>query len=119
MNIMNYVFFANTPDTAAEICRDVGAIGQILGVVNTVMTIIYIAVPVILILMGSIDLIKAILQSDDKKMKEAQGMLWKRLAYGALIFLLGVIITFVIDLIGQADYQQCMRDHVETPQFDE
>jgi len=90
---MDYVFLLNA---ATQIDACTGTLARIMGLVNSVMTVIYIAVPIILILMGSIDLIKAILQSDDKKMKEAQGMLWKRLMYGALIFFLGLIIQFVI-----------------------
>jgi len=88
-----------------------GALAQIMRLVNTVLMVIYVAVPIILIIMGSIDLIKAILQSDDKKMKEAQSLLWKRLMYGALIFFLGIIIQFVVfDVILSGDNNESLRN---------
>ena len=92
---MEFIFLANT-GVHADVINCTGALATVMRLVNNVMMIIYIAVPIILIIMGSIDLIKAILQSDDKKIKEAQSLLWKRLLYGALIFFLGVIIQFVV-----------------------
>ena len=40
--------------------------------------IIWIGIPIVLILMGTIDLGKAVLASDDKEIKAAQGRLFKR-----------------------------------------
>ena len=86
------------------------AINQIMRIIDRILVVIYIAVPVILIIMGSIDLIKAILQSDEKEMKKAQQLLWYRLAYGALVFLLGIFISFVLRTIAGADFQNCLNE---------
>jgi len=91
------------------------ALVRIMSLVNSALTVIYIAVPIILIIMGSIDLLKAILQSDDKKMKEAQSLLWKRLLYGALIFFLGIIVQFVIfDIIRPSGITRACWNETQT-----
>ena len=82
------------------------AIGRILQVVHSIMTVLYIAVPVLIILWGTFDLLKAVVANDDKKMSEAWKMVMKRLIYGVAIFLLGIITTTVLDMAG-ANYNKC------------
>ena len=81
-----------------------------------VFSIIQIGIPIILIVMGSIDLGKAVLSSDDKKIKEAQGMLIKRCISAVLVFFVVTIVTLVMNLIattedddvtGGADWRKC------------
>lgn len=80
-----------------------------------VLKIIYIGIPIIIILMGSIDLGKAVLASDDKEIKAATGRLVKRIIYGAVIFLLVLIVNIVMNLVAtagnsdvvQSDWRAC------------
>lgn len=65
--------------------------------------IIWIGIPIILILMGTIDLGKAVMASDDKEIKAAQGRLIKRVIYAVIIFFMVTIVSLVMDLIGTAD----------------
>lgn len=68
--------------------------------------IIWIGIPIILILMGTIDLGKAVISSDDKEIKASTGRLVKRIVYAVIIFFMVTIVSLVMSLItksGDAD----------------
>ena len=73
---------------------------KVLQLSNTVVNIMQIAVPIILIIMGSIDFVKAISSQKEDDIKKAQGMFIKRLIMGALVFFIFVIVKLLISLIG-------------------
>ena len=73
---------------------------KVLELSNTVINVLQIAVPVILIIMGSIDFLKAVSSSKDDDIKKAQGMFIKRLVMGALVFFVFVIVKLLISAIG-------------------
>ncbi len=73
---------------------------KVLQLSNTVINVLQIAVPVILIIMGSIDFLKAVSSSKDDDIKKAQGMFIKRLVMGALVFFVFVIVKLLISAIG-------------------
>lgn len=70
---------------------------------NIVKWIKYI-IPVIVIVLGIIDFIKAIASSSDDEMKKAQGRFIKRLVAAALIFIIPFIIEFILDKTGFSEY---------------
>ena len=65
-------------------------------------TIVQVAVPIILVIMGSIDLFKGITAGKEDEMKKGQQMFIKRLVVGIIIFLVVVIVKFVISLVADA-----------------
>ena len=65
-------------------------------------TVLKIVIPIILIVLGMIDLAKAVMSNDDKVMKEAQGKLIKRIVYAVIIFFVVAIVQFVFGLLGSA-----------------
>ena len=65
-------------------------------------TVIKIAIPVILVIMGMIDLSKAVMSNDEKQMKESQGKLIKRLIYGVLVLLVVSIVQIIFGTISDA-----------------
>lgn len=80
--------------------------GPVQGVFTTigwVFFILKIVVPIILIVMGSIDLAKAVAASKDDEIKKAVGSLVKRAVLGVLIFFIPTILSFVVELIGGDD----------------
>ena len=68
---------------------------KVLQLSNTVVNIMQIAVPIILIIMGSIDFVKAISSQKEDDIKKAQGMFIKRLIMGALVFFIFVIVKLL------------------------
>lgn len=73
---------------------------KVLQLSNTIINIMQIAVPVILVLMGTVDLVKAISSQKDDDIKKAQGVFIKRLIMGALVYFVVVIVKLLISIIG-------------------
>lgn len=57
-------------------------------------------IPVIVIILGLLDFIKAVGTDKDEEMKKAQGKFVKRLIAAALIFIVPLILGFVLDKMG-------------------
>lgn len=70
---------------------------------STAVTIVQIAIPIILILMGSIDLFKGITAGKEDEMKKGQQMFIKRLAVGAIIFFVVIIVKFLISIVADSE----------------
>ena len=68
-----------------------------------VFPIIQIGIPIILILMGSIDLGKAVLSSDDKEIKGATSKLIKRAIAAIAVFFVVTIVTLLMDIFAKTD----------------
>lgn len=65
--------------------------------------IIQVGIPIILIVMGTIDLGKAVISSEEKEVKAAQGRLIKRCIYAVAIFFMVTLVTIVMGLLSKAD----------------
>ena len=104
MNMMLFqILDANTanPDTA---CKGFDFVIRIIK--NGLFPVLQIGIPIILIVLGTLDLGKAVISSDDKAVKEAQGKLIKRCIYAILVFFIVTIIsllfTMVSDIVGDS-----------------
>ena len=69
----------------------------------TIVNAIKILVPILLIIFGMMDLMKAVTAGDEKVMKEAQGKLIKRAIYAVLVFLVIAIVQTVFSTLAKAD----------------
>lgn len=69
------LFLANK--TASSVCT--GGIASVVGLAKMVIKVLQLVVPIGLIIMGTIDMAKAVIAGDEKKMKEAQNHLLKEL----------------------------------------
>ena len=68
-----------------------------------VMPILQIGIPILLIVMGSIDLGKAVLSSDDKEIKGATGKLVKRAIAAVAVFFVVTIVQLLMGLFTKTD----------------
>ena len=66
--------------------------------IGKVIRIILIVIPVIIVLLGTLDLGKAVMAGEDKEIKEAQKMFVKRLIYGVVIFFIPYLVAGVYSL---------------------
>ena len=64
-----------------------------------VLRIIWIGIPILLIVMGTVDLGKAVISSDDKEIKASTGRFVKRIVYAIVIFLMVTIVNLVMNII--------------------
>ena len=90
-------------------CDDTGStLVQVIALVRFILNIICIAVPIIMILMGTIDLFKAVTAGKDDDIKKKQKALITRIIAGVLVFLVPTIVMLIMSLLGAGgDWKQC------------
>lgn len=71
--------------------------GQIPNIISTVVLVLKIAVPVLLIIMGMIDMAKGVIAQKDDEIKKGQQIFFKRLIAGALVFFIITIVQFAVN----------------------
>ena len=60
-----------------------------------------IGIPILLIVLGTIDLGKAVISSDEKEVKASQNRLIKRFIYAAAVFFVVTFVTVVMNIVSQ------------------
>ena len=90
---------------ASAICNRFAPIVQVFGYV---FLLIKIATPIILIVVGMIDMTKAITGKDEDAIKKAQNKLIKKAIAAVSVFLVCTIVnTLMTVIIGNTDYKEC------------
>lgn len=99
------LFLAKT--AAGDICT--GGISEAIGLAKMVIKVLQIAVPIGLIVMGTIDMAKAVIAGDEKKMKEAQKPFVKRIIAAVIVFLIPIIVNMILSFVtkGNSDWIDC------------
>ncbi len=72
----------------------------IVKVIVKVIKVFMVVIPILLILYGTIDLGKAVMASDEKEVKAAQGRLIKRFIYAALVFFVPMLVGVVMNVVA-------------------
>ena len=80
------------------LCTD--EMSVVVGAVKTIFTLIQVAIPGVLIVLGTIDMFKAMASGDEKKTKEAQKTFIRRLIYAVVAFLIPFIIRLVFSFVA-------------------
>lgn len=89
---------------------DVGVdISDFMSVFRLVITVIQYAVPVALILWGSIDLFKSITTGKDDEIKKKQTLLFKKVLSAVIVFLLPWLIFTIMSLLG-VSFGECYKN---------
>ena len=78
-------------------CNDFGFILNILGYVFGVLQWV---IPILLIVLITVDVVKSMLASDEKKTKEAISKAGKRFMYAIILFLIPFFIKYLFRTIG-------------------
>jgi len=73
---------------------------DIFNLIAKIIFILKIAIPIIIVILATIDLGKAVMAGEEKGIKEAQNMLIKRLIYGVAIFFVVTIVQVVFGLVN-------------------
>lgn len=76
--------------------------GEIGELISTIITIIKIAVPVVLIVMGMLDFAKASTKANADDMAKARNIFMKRAITGALVFFVTSIVQFTVTIAANA-----------------
>lgn len=97
-------------DDAEVSCGEGSTLVNVIAIVRLVMNIICIAVPIIMILMGTIDLFKAVTAGKDEDIKKKQKALITRIIAGVLVFLVPTIVSVIMNLIGVSSWRACWNN---------
>ena len=83
-------------------------------IVSTIIVVIKIVVPILLVILGMIDLVKGLVASKEDEIKKGQGIFIKRLIAGALVFFVVTIVQLVISFaVGDEDEESDMMTCVQ------
>ena len=77
--------------------------------------IVQLGIPILLIVLGTFDLGKAVISSEEKEVKAAQSRLIKRFIYAALVFFVATLVSVLMSIISQGgegdttSWESCWR----------
>ncbi|MEG2620841.1 MAG: hypothetical protein RSA10_01960, partial [Bacilli bacterium] len=98
---------------ANQICS--GGMLTIVAIIGLVLRVIQWVVPIILILLGTIDLVKAVTQGKDEDIKKSQKTLISRAIAAVVVFLIPLIVSTIMGLLGTNDWKKCWVEHHNDP----
>ena len=84
-----------------------GELNELGEFVNGLFLLIKLAAPALVIILSTIDYVKAIINSDDSDMKKVTQKMVKRIIFGFLIFLLPFLLDLLFHLFGLYDLSTC------------
>lgn len=87
-------------------CND-ELIEKVVVIISFVLKLIQIAVPIILIIMSSIDLVKAIVAGKEEEIKKSEISAVRRLIAAVIVFLVPFIISTLLGFIGAKTWADC------------
>ena len=100
---MNFTNILINQEVIQQVCSDNGTMVGVWQAVSAVITVIQIVVPILLILMGSIDMVKAVMAGKDDEIKKAQGTLIKRVIAAIIVFFIPLLVQLMLGLIPVGD----------------
>ena len=92
-----------------QICTE--GVQQIIALVGFFLRIIQWVVPIILIMLGTIDLVKAVIAGKEDDIKKNQQTLFKRAIAAVIVFLVPLIVSVITGLLGADEWKECWRDN--------
>ena len=100
--------FILAPTTAVAGADDVcGSLGFVVSIVKFILNIIQWVVPIILIILGTIDLVKAVTAGKEDDIKKGQKTLIKRAIAAVIIFLIPLLVGTLMGMIGSEGWKGC------------
>ena len=88
----------------SEWCTELMSVWSLIGYL---IQILYVIAPLLLIVTGSITLIKAMMQKDESSIKKAQNLLVKKIIVAVIVFLMVSITKMVIGLVADEGWTTC------------
>ncbi len=100
--VLLFSFIVTSPVYAIT-CADVEIDDKIPNTVHTVILIIQIAVPILLVVFGMMDLVKGVMAQKDDEIKKGQQTFIKRLIAAAIVFFVIAIVKLLMSLVADDD----------------
>ncbi len=90
---------------------------KIVNILKFVLTAIQWLVPILLILWGTIDLVKAVVAGKEDDIKKNQKALIKRVISAVIVFLLPLAVSILMGLIGEEGWKACWNGPNASPEI--
>lgn len=105
-------FLAGTGQKAVCDLSSNGDLLQILALARTVVTWLQILIPIALIIWGTIDMGRAVIAGDEKKIKERYKPFVQRIIAAIVVFLIPFIVNVLINVIvpGNNEWKACWNE---------
>ena len=100
-NLVN--FLARADVTCSVSGGSVTIPGDLVNVISTIINLLKIAIPIMLIIWGMLDLGKAVMAQKEDEIKKGQQTFIKRLIAAAIVFFVVVIVQLVVSLVAGDD----------------
>lgn len=97
LNLVNFMLDCNTPE-----------VRQIMGLIGWVVWGIKVIVPIILIIVGMLDMAKAVNSKSEDDIKKAQNALIKKAIAAVIVFLVPTLVGLIMGVIGAENYKGCL-----------
>lgn len=79
----------------------------IMSIIKTILTVLQILIPIGLIILGTIDLGRAVIASKEDEIKKHQQLLLKRAIAAVLVFFVATLVVFVMGFVGNQKWKDC------------
>lgn len=86
---------------------DEDSLYSVFVIVRFILTVIQWVAPIILIIIGSIDMVKAIIAGKEDEIKKNQQTLIKRLISAVIIFLIPLLTSIIMGWVGNDNWKAC------------
>lgn len=100
---MELIYFLND---AIKNCTDPGMVAMTTAIGYVVLGIKIVA-PIVLLVVGMIDMTKAIAGKDEDTIKKAQKALGKKAIAAVVVFLIATMVGLLMGLVGGEDFKAC------------
>jgi len=104
IDIVGAETYENFNSSAAPVSCGNNLVTKIPAMIPSIISILYniiqVAVPIVLVVIGSLDLMKGITASKEDEIKKGQQLFVKRLISAALIFFVFIIVKFIISMVA-------------------
>jgi len=98
--MMGQVYAANIAGCDSFLGKSLDIDAKIANTVHIIVLVIQIVVPVVLVVFGMIDLLKAVIAGKDDEIKKSQMTFVKRLIAAAIVFFVFVIVKLLISFVA-------------------
>ena len=97
------MFLVASPVYADITCNKIEIDDKIPKTVSLIVFFLQVAVPVLLVIFGSIDLVKAVTSGKEDEIKKAQTVFIRRLITGLLVFFVVVVVKLIFNFANSDD----------------
>ena len=104
-------------EAIAQACENMQIMPIVTFVKKGIFPIIQIGIPIILVVLGTLDLGKAVIAGKEDEMKNAQKMLIRRCIYAVMVFFVVTIVSLVFGLFGRSGNENLIKSGAETPSW--